>query len=76
MKIILEQKKPITKTMASLRTLVLELLRLMEVKNNVAQLELFQDNFEQLITVLKDIGFYENALLLLFNNFSINIKNL
>ena len=62
--------------MASLRTLVLELLRLMEVKNNVAQLELFQDNFEQLITVLKDIGFYENALLLLFNNFSINIKNL
>jgi hypothetical protein len=38
--------------MASLRTLVIELLRLMEVENKVAQLELFQDDFDQLIGFL------------------------
>ncbi len=43
--------------MAGLRTLVIELLRLMEVENNVAQLELFQDDFDKLMIVLKDIGF-------------------
>lgn len=43
--------------MAGLRTLVIELLRLMVVENNVAQLELFQDDFEKLMTVLNDIGF-------------------
>ena len=43
--------------MASLRTLIIELLRLMEVENKVAQLELFQDDFDQLITILKNIGF-------------------
>lgn len=43
--------------MAGLRTLVIELLRIMNVKNKVAQLELFQDDFEQLFTVLKNIGF-------------------
>ncbi|MFT4667936.1 MAG: hypothetical protein ACI9XB_004911 [Gammaproteobacteria bacterium] len=43
--------------MAGLRTLVIELLRLMEVENNVAQLELFQDDFEKLMMVLNDIGF-------------------
>jgi hypothetical protein len=29
----------------------------MEVENKVAQLELFQDDFDQLITILKNIGF-------------------
>ena len=43
--------------MAGLRTLVIELLRLMEVENNVAQLELFQDDFEKLMMALNDIGF-------------------
>lgn len=43
--------------MASLRTLVIELLRLMQVENKVAQLELFQDDFDELTTILKDIGF-------------------
>lgn len=43
--------------MAGLRTLVIKLLRLMNVENMVAQLELFQDDFEQLISVLKKIGF-------------------
>lgn len=43
--------------MAGLRTLVIELLRVMDVKNNVAQLELFQDDFEQLFVNLKKIGF-------------------
>lgn len=43
--------------MAGLRTVVIELLRVMNLENKVAQLELFQDDFEQLITVLKNIGF-------------------
>lgn len=43
--------------MAGFRTLVIELLRLMKVENIVAQLELFQDDFKQLITILKNIGF-------------------
>lgn len=43
--------------MAAFRTLVIELLRVMNVKNKVAQLELFQDDFTELITVLKNLGF-------------------
>ena len=43
--------------MAALRTLVIELLIKLNVENKVAQLELFQDNFEQLITTLMNIGF-------------------
>lgn len=43
--------------MAGLRTLVIEVIRKLDPINIVAQLELFQDNFEQLMTVLKDIGF-------------------
>ncbi len=43
--------------MASLRTLVIELIRQMNIPNIVAQLELFQDDLEQLITILKNIGF-------------------
>lgn len=43
--------------MASLRTLVIELVRKIQPHNIVAQLEFFQDNFEQLIIVLKNIGF-------------------
>ena len=42
--------------MASLRTLVIELIRKIKPVNIVAQLDLFQDDFDQLITVLKDIG--------------------
>jgi len=43
--------------MAGLRTLVIELLRLMNVENKVAQLELFQDDFGELLAVLKNIRF-------------------
>ncbi len=43
--------------MASLRTLIIELIRQMNVPNIVAQLELFQDDLKQLVTILKNIGF-------------------
>ncbi len=38
--------------MASLRTLVVEIIRRPKPNNIVAQLEMFQDDFEQLIAVL------------------------
>ena len=43
--------------MASLRTLVLALLKKTETKNNIAQMELFQDDFGELITFLKKVDF-------------------
>lgn len=43
--------------MAGLRTLVLEVLRILNCKNNVEQLELFQDDFQQLCNFLKYIRF-------------------
>ncbi len=47
----------ITKTLATIRTLVLELFRKWKPKNLIAQMERFQDNFEELIEALKKIRF-------------------
>lgn len=47
----------ITQIVAGIRTLVLELFRRWKPKNIVAQMELFQDNFEELILALKKIRF-------------------
>ena len=47
----------ITKMLASIRTLALELFRRWKPKNLVAQMERFQDNFEELIEALKKIRF-------------------
>jgi len=43
--------------MAGLRTLVLELIRRLNVKNIVALLEKFQDDFQYLIYILKELKF-------------------
>lgn len=43
--------------MASIRTLVLELFRRWKTDNLIAQMELFQDNFDELIKALKKIRF-------------------
>lgn len=43
--------------MAGLRTLVIELLRKLNPKNIVAQLEFFQDDFMELIKALKKVRF-------------------
>ncbi len=51
------KKKPITKALAALRTLVLKLLELIKPKNMVAQLELFQDKFQLLLKWLRKIEF-------------------
>jgi len=51
------KEKPITKLMASIRTLVLDLLRRWNPSNVIAQLERFQDNFDELFDALKEIRF-------------------
>ncbi len=61
--------------MAGLRTVAIELLRLMNLENKVAQLELFQDDFEQLITVLKNIGFLWESPFCNINQHIIHHKN-
>jgi hypothetical protein len=43
--------------MATLRTLVLELLRQCKPDNMIAQMERFQDDFDELIETLKKIRF-------------------
>ena len=43
--------------MTGLRTLVIEIIRKVKPNNIVAQLELFQDDFDQLMAVLKGIHF-------------------
>lgn len=53
--------------MASIRTLVLELLRKWKPKNVVAQLERFQDDFDDLIYALKKIRFLFSSRTLLVN---------
>ena len=47
----------ITQVMASIRTPVLMLLRQWNPKNLIAQMEYFQDNFDELIAALKKIRF-------------------
>ena len=51
------KKNEITTVMAGLRTIVMELFRLWKPQNIVAQMELFQDDFSQLIFALKRINF-------------------
>lgn len=51
------KKKPITQLMASIRTLVLELMRHWKPQNVIAQLERFQDDFDELIQALRRIRF-------------------
>ena len=46
-----------TKVMAGARTIVLELFRIWNPKNVIAQMEYFQDNFTELIQSLKKIRF-------------------
>jgi predicted transposase YbfD/YdcC len=46
-------KKEITRIFSGLRTLVLEILRRLKPKNLITQIETFQDNFTELIRVLK-----------------------
>lgn len=51
------KEKAITRVMATMRTLVLNLLRRDNPKNLIAQMEKFQDNFDLLIQDLKKIRF-------------------
>lgn len=51
------KKKEVTKCLASCRTLVVKLLKKTKAKNMVAQLELFQDDFQLLLLWLKRINF-------------------
>ncbi len=51
------KKKPLTRILAGFRTLVLELFRRWKPDNVVAQMERFQDDFDELIGALKKIRF-------------------
>ena len=51
------KKNEITTVMAGLRTIVVELFRQWNPQNIVAQMELFQDDFNELIFALKRINF-------------------
>lgn len=51
------KKNIMTKVMAGARTIVLELFRIWNPKNVIAQMEYFQDNFTELIQSLKKIRF-------------------
>lgn len=47
------KKNEVTRVFSGLRTLVLEILRLLKPKSIIAQIELFQDNLKELIRALK-----------------------
>lgn len=47
--------------MATIRTFVLEILRLCKVDNMIAQMELFKDDFDELIRTLKKIRFLQES---------------
>ena len=49
--------KPVSRLMAGCRTLVLEMLNLLNPKNRVALLESFQDDFDELTLNLKALNF-------------------
>ena len=52
-----------TKVFAGLRTLVISLLKKLDLENMTAQLEFFQDDFNALLKWLKSINFlYKKAL--------------
>lgn len=47
------KKNEVTRVFSGLRTLVLEILRLLNPKSKIAQIELFQDNLKELVKALK-----------------------
>lgn len=47
------KKNEVTRVFSGLRTLVLEILRLLKPKSMIAQIEIFQDNLKELISTLK-----------------------
>lgn len=49
--------KHITRTFAGLRTLTINLLGILRPKNMIAQLELFQDDFDKLLLWLRSVNF-------------------
>ncbi len=51
------KEKQITRIFSGLRTLVMKILRKLKPKNLMAQIETFQDNFTELIRVLKMLNF-------------------
>jgi predicted transposase YbfD/YdcC len=51
------KKRETSKTAASIRSLVLNLIKRTKCKNIVAQLEEFQDDFEELIQWLRQVKF-------------------
>jgi hypothetical protein len=51
------KKNEVTLTFSGLRTLAIEILRLLKPKSAIAQIELFQDNLKELIRVLKMLKF-------------------
>ncbi|MEZ4887292.1 MAG: ISAs1 family transposase [Chitinophagales bacterium] len=51
------KKGAVTKVLCGIRTLVINLLQKKNVKNRIAQLEFFQDNFEELLKWLRSIKF-------------------
>jgi hypothetical protein len=51
------KKNEVTLTFSGLRTLAIEILRLLKPKSVIAQIELFQDNLKELIRVLKMLKF-------------------
>lgn len=51
------KKSEVTRVFSGLRTLTIEILRLLKPKNMVAQIELFQDNLKELIRALKMLNF-------------------
>ena len=51
------KKNEVTRAFSGLRTLAIEILRLLKPKSIIAQIELFQDNLKELIRVLKMLKF-------------------
>lgn len=51
------KKSGVTRVFSGLRTLAIEILRLLKPKSMIAQIELFQDNLAELIRVLKMLKF-------------------
>lgn len=51
------KKNEVTRAFSGLRTLAIEILRLLKPKSLIAQIELFQDNLKELIRVLKMLKF-------------------
>ena len=53
----LKTKKAVSKTLAGVRTMIVNILQLLNPQNKIAQLELFQDDFQELFKCLRKINF-------------------